>query len=131
MSTESNKALLRDEIAALNGPNWRQELPPFLDPSLDVVAFLEGHAMFRRAFPDFHFTIEEMIAEGDTVVTRGTVRATHMAEFPVAELKGIPATGKKLEWTEIWIDRFADGKFVEGRVVVDGVARLRQLGVLK
>ncbi len=35
----------------------------------------------RRAFPDFHSTIEDQIAEGDKVVTRLTMRGTHEVEF--------------------------------------------------
>jgi predicted ester cyclase len=131
MTAEQNKALLRAEIDALNSPDWRDRLRAAVPPGADADAILESHAAFRRAFPDYHFALEEMIAEGDTVVTRGTVTATHTAEFPLGELKGIAASGKKVQWTEVWIDHFAGGSFVEGRIIADGVARLRQLGVLK
>ena len=48
--------------------------------------------MFRGAFPDLQVTIEDMIAEGEKVVVRVTMRGTHQGEF-----MGIPATNKKIE----------------------------------
>jgi predicted ester cyclase len=72
-----------------------------------------------------------MIAEGDKVVVRGRVRATHNGEFPVTELKGITPTGMQIEWDEVWIVQVVDGRFgEEGYSILDGVSRLQQLGVL-
>lgn len=71
-----------------------------------------------------------MIAEGDKVVVRQTVRATHAGEYPFWELKGIAPIGKQLEWTEVQILRVADGRILDGWLIVDGVSRLQQLGVL-
>ena len=41
---------------------------------------------FRQAFPDLTYTVEDQVAEGDTVVSRYTVSGTHQGEF-----FGIPA----------------------------------------
>ncbi|GIF47774.1 hypothetical protein Afe04nite_23130 [Asanoa ferruginea] len=77
-----------------------------------------------RAFPDVHVSTEDVIVEGDKVVYRQTVTGTHQGEY-----RGIPATGRHVEYDEIFIVRFADGRIVEIWGVVDVLAQLRQLGV--
>jgi steroid delta-isomerase-like uncharacterized protein len=66
-------------------------------------------AAMRNAFPDFQYTIEDEIAEGDRVVHRWTARGTHKGEF-----QGIPPTGEQVKITGISVYRLADGKMVEG-----------------
>lgn len=79
----------------------------------------------RAAFPDLHFSIEDMIAENDKVVTRYVFTGTHQGEF-----WGIPATGKSVTVKAIWIHRLADGKIVEGRDwgLIDVYSMMKQLG---
>ena len=97
----------------------------------EAEAFIKDHREFRSAFHDYHFVIEDMIAEGDKVVVRGRASGTHNAEFPFAELKGIAATGKQAKWDEVMIVHVVDGRFgSEGYFILDGVSRLQQLGVL-
>jgi predicted ester cyclase len=129
MSTEDNKARVRYFIEMMNKENWAEQLRAEF-PGDDTEALIEENMLFRTAFPDYQFTIDDLIAEGDKVVVRGTVRATHRDEFPVGELKGIAPTGKRLEWTEAWIHRFEAGKPAESWSIIDGVSRLQQLGVL-
>lgn len=64
-----------------------------------------------RAFPDFHFTVGDVIAEDDKVVGRWTLTGTHGGEY-----KGIPATNKKVKMWGIEIFRVVGDKFVEGWV---------------
>ncbi|MFI9046051.1 ester cyclase [Streptomyces sp. NPDC053427] len=78
-----------------------------------------------RAFPDIHVAVEETIAQGDKVVSRNTVTGTHQGEY-----QGLPPTGKAVTYNEIFIFRFAGGRIVEIRGVVDVLAQLRQLGAL-
>ena len=129
MSAEENKALVRRTIEILNKEIWadllRAEWP---DP--DTEAFIQEHAIFRAAFTDYEFIIDDLIAEGDKVVLRGTIRATHQGEYPFDELKGIAPTGKRLEWETVWIERIQNGKRLEFWSIRDGVSRLQQLGVL-
>jgi steroid delta-isomerase-like uncharacterized protein len=80
---------------------------------------------YKSAFPDLHFTIEEMFAEGDRVATRWIARATHQGE-----MNGIPATGKPAAVTGITITHFANGQIVEDRVNWDTLGLLQQLGVV-
>jgi predicted ester cyclase len=82
--------------------------------------------MVRTAFPDFHYTVEEMIAEGDKVAGRVTAHGTHQGEF-----MGIPPTGKQATWTETHIGRYAGGgKLAEHWVSGDQLGMLQQLGVI-
>ncbi len=81
---------------------------------------------FRSAFPDIHFTVKEMIAEGDRVVVRVVFNGTHRGEF-----MGIPATGKSVVVGGVELARLTDGKIVEeGWHFMDELGLLRQLGVL-
>ena len=81
--------------------------------------------MLFTAFPDLHFTIEDMIAEGDTVVVRYTTRGTHHGNF-----RGIPSTGKQVSGTAMFIDRLVNGKAVEQWSNGDDLGLLQQLGVI-
>jgi predicted ester cyclase len=79
----------------------------------------------HRAYPDLHFTIEDLIAEGDKVVVRNSVTGTHQGEY-----MGIPPTGKAVTYNEIFIARFVNGRVAEAWEVVDVLAQMRQLGVI-
>ena len=85
---------------------------------------IEFFSYLRNAFPDLHFTIDDMIAENDRVVTHYTVRGTHKGEF-----KGIPATGKQIAVKGTDIDRLVDSKVVECWANLDWLSLLQQLGV--
>jgi steroid delta-isomerase-like uncharacterized protein len=81
--------------------------------------------MLSTAFPDMHYTVEELVAEGDTVVTRVTVSGTHRGP-----LQGIPPTGRSIRQAQMHFIRFRDGKVVEHRAVRDDLGLMRQLGVI-
>lgn len=89
----------------------------------------EGYKQFvtisRSALPDFHTTVEDIIAEGDKVVQRFTARDTHKGEF-----MGIPPTGKQVTMTGIAIDRIAGSKIVENWANMDMLGMMVQLGVV-
>ncbi|MDQ3438628.1 MAG: alpha/beta fold hydrolase [Actinomycetota bacterium] len=89
----------------------------------DVKKFVKE---YRFAFSDIEDIVEDMIGEGDRVVTRWTLRVTHTGEF-----RGIPATGKRITITGIGIFRFSEeGKVVESWDNLDQLGMLRQLGVI-
>ena len=76
-------------------------------------------------FPDVLVTVEAMIADGDKVVERSSVRATQTGEF-----NGIPPTGKEVGWTEIHIYRMEDGKIAELWSEINLLGLLTQLGAI-
>ena len=130
MSVSDNKQIAQEIIDAMNKADWMDHMHKYAGPDLDIAAMKEQQKLFRSAFPDYHFTVNMMIAEGDTVAIFGTVEATHAQEYPFVELKGVTPSGKKLRWDEAHCWKFENGKFVAGHFVVDGANRLRQLGVL-
>lgn len=72
-----------------------------------------------------HFTVEDVVAEGDRVVVRWRHRGTHVGAF-----LGIPATGKTFDIAGIDIYRVAGDRLAEHWHVVDQLAMLSQLGLL-
>ena len=136
MTTEANKAIIRriveeiqnrDNLALIDellAPNFVNHTPaPGLPPDREGIKQLLS--MFRAAFPDGSMTIEDMIAEGDKVVSRKTYRGTHQGEF-----LGIPPTGRHITVGLIDMMRLVDGQVVEHWNVGDDLSMLQQLGVL-
>jgi steroid delta-isomerase-like uncharacterized protein len=85
----------------------------------------EVFARLLRAYPDLHITIEDLVEEGDKVVSRNTVTGTHQGEY-----MGIPPTGKSVTYNEVIIARFADGRIAETWGLVDVLSQMRQLGAI-
>jgi steroid delta-isomerase-like uncharacterized protein len=81
--------------------------------------------MMRSGFPDIQWTLEELIAEGDKVAARFTMRGTHQGTF-----FGVPPTGKKITVQALNIYRFADGQIVEERGQPDLLELLKQIGAI-
>jgi steroid delta-isomerase-like uncharacterized protein len=77
------------------------------------------------AMPDLRLTIEEQVAEGDTVVTRWSASGTQ-----AGPMFGIPPTGRRVTASAIHIHHLADGSIVDQWEVFDTFGVLRQLGVL-
>jgi len=126
MPAEENKAIVRrlwEEV-------WNQNDLSVCDEIFDA-EYAEHEKAFapvlRTAFPDLHFTIEDMIADEDKVVTRYTFSGTHQGEF-----MGVAATGRPVEIPCIWIHRLADGRIVEGQRwgLWDALGMMKQLGAL-
>lgn len=140
MSTEQNKALARrffDEVCNARKLEVANELfsagHTYTDPGVPgIPAGPEGQkqliSTYQTAFPDARWQVEDMVAEGDKVVTRWTGRGTHKGV-----LQGnppIPPTGKQVTVPGVWIHRIAGGKIVETWNVWDTLGMLRQLGVI-
>ncbi len=85
--------------------------------------------MTRMAFPDCHDIIDNLIAVGDKVVVRWTMRGTHLGEWP-APWGSIPPTGKPVTVSAIHIFRITDGKIVERWAQVDTLGILQQIDAL-
>jgi predicted ester cyclase len=71
-----------------------------------------------------HATNDDMIAEGDNVVTRQTITGTNQGE-----LMGIPPTGKQINVQQIAINRIVNGKIAETWAIADVLGMMQQLGL--
>lgn len=135
MSAEENKAVLRrvaeeifnkgdlavaDELIASNYVYHGSGGQEYKGPE----GFKRIATMFRTACPDLHMTVEDMVAEGDKVAHRLTIRGTHKGE-----LMGIAPTGKQLTISAVTISRFAGGKEAEAWSNLDMLGMYQQLGV--
>ncbi len=94
-------------------------------PITGPAGFRPFHATFRGAFPDIQVVVEEMIAEGDKVAARCTVRGRHDGN----EL-GVAATKAPVDFTGIAIVRIRDGKIVEAWNNFDFMRMNRQIGLM-
>jgi predicted ester cyclase len=136
MSSEQNKEIIRRFIEEVNNKREKTDVEQYLTPQyLDHSAppklprGPEGwrilRAMFFTAFSNLHITIEQMVAEGDRVAIRFTMRAVH-----TGELRGIPPTGKQLTLTGLDINRFEGGKIAERWGNQNDLGMMQQLGVI-
>ena len=134
--SEQNKAIVRRFIEEI----WNQgklsvadeliaEEHVFHDPQYPggegLEALKQYISSFRSAFPDLHFTIEDLLAEGDKVVERWTVTGTQTGDLP-----DIPATNQYGVVTGINIYRISDGKIAEQWAAWDTLGMLQNLGVV-
>jgi steroid delta-isomerase-like uncharacterized protein len=139
VSTEENKRLARkaisiwttgdlDSTGEFYAPDYvnHQHHDPEDPRDLHGVERMKSFvAEFRRAFPDFHDSIDIQVAEGDLVVTRFTSMGTHRGT-----LMGVEPTNRELVWTGISIDRVSGGKIVESWANWDMMGMMQQLGAI-
>jgi predicted ester cyclase len=134
--TERNKAIVSRFVEEVqNNRDWAiyDELtdPEFVNLSVPpgVPADREGGKLvlgaFMNAFPDGRWTIDDMVAEGDRVVTKKTFTGTHQGE-----LNGIPPTGNRVTLQYVDILRLRDGRIVEHWLSMDQLSFMQQLGVI-
>jgi steroid delta-isomerase-like uncharacterized protein len=135
MSSENNKAVIQSFRKAFNAGDLDGAIAVFAPDAvvhmssapkpLTMEEFKQLFALLSSAFTGGISTVEDMIAEGDRVVSRLTFHGTH-----TGDMIGIPATGKSVMISEIIIDRLADGKIVESWRLFDQMTMMQQLGVI-
>jgi predicted ester cyclase len=133
MTTDDNKALVQQffeqvinqrNVAALD-----QFVPPGGGVNHTVPAGLPQQGkqllgLYLGAFPDGQVTVEDLLADGDKVVARISIRGTHQGAF-----RGIAPTGKQITLLGMHMFRIANGKLVEHWGLTDRLAVLQQVGV--
>ncbi|HLG74630.1 MAG TPA: ester cyclase [Chloroflexota bacterium] len=135
--TARNKAIVERFCAAMNTNN-EQVIASTIDELVEPEAKIRTpvplnvtgaealklvFTTLHSAYPDLRIIVEDLIAEGDKVVSRNTVRGTHRGDY-----LGIAPTGKLVTYSEIFIFRFVNGRIAETWGVVDVLSQLRQLG---
>ena len=144
MLTEENKELIRQVMKEWNGVKGdnaktrslyeKYYAPDFIfhdvsGEDMNREKVIENSVTDAPAFPDVNYSIVDILAEGDQVVIRFTMQATHKGTF-----MGIPATGKKIIVKGVEIDRIVGGKIVEtwdflGNYVAKSAFIARTLGL--
>jgi predicted ester cyclase len=142
MSTEENKAIVRrflresgrgnpaiyGELLASDYTHWVAGVPI---EARGPEAYARLGRVWLACMPDLNVTIEDIVAEGDRVVTRQTWRGTHRGPWVSGALgRTIAPTGRQLTITATVITRIADGKIAEEWEDWDSVGLLKQLGAL-
>ncbi len=135
MSTEKNKALVRSCMDLINQKNVAaiEQLyaPTYVrhDPNSTWVVNRENYKedvnILTTVFPDLHFTVEDLVAEGEKVVCRFRIFGTQGNPW-----RGLPATGKQVEVTGMCISRIVEGKVVEDWFNTDIFSIAQQLGLI-
>ena len=134
MDTARNKDIARrlyaminegrvDQLADLISPDYTEH-DPLPGQGSGREGVLDRFSMITTALAP-HFTIEDLVAEGDRIVVRWTNAGTHVGEFA-----GIPATGRTFTIAGIDIYRVADEQLCEHWHVIDQLGMLAQLGLL-
>ena len=136
--SEENKALVRrwfdevwnkgraeaiEEMFASDGLAYGLAADP--EEAVDPQAYKIFYNTFRGAFPDIIVNVEDMVAEGDKVAARCSVRGKHSGDH-----LGIAATHTPVDFTGITIVRIKDGKIVEAWNNFDFMRMNRQIGAL-
>ena len=132
MSLEDNKAIIRRLYYAFNACDLTAidkalavnvvDLLPLKGQAPGVEGFKDRLTRLRKSFPDLSCTIETIIAEGDMVAERATLRGTHLGKF-----MGVPATGKRVTGTMMAFNKFAGGKVVERGRIINVFGLMRQI----
>lgn len=110
-------------IDHLFAADFKHHFAPPVKPG--TAGFKDIGRMMNHAFPDVVVTEHDLIANDTTVVERSSAAATHKGDF-----NGVPATGRKIHWTEMHIYRFYDGKIAEHWVEMSMLQLLQQIGAI-
>jgi len=136
MTAETNKIVMSRFLEFINtaSESLAQELispdaifhvPGSPEPMRGPAGYLAIIGMMRGGFPDIQWTLEEMVAEGDKVAARFTMRGTHRGTF-----FGVPPTGKTIAAQAMNIYRLSGGQFVEEHGQPDMLGLLQQIGAV-
>lgn len=115
-----------DEILSHEHVSHGPGSPPCVGPD----GFKSQAIRLRTAIPDLRVTLCDQVAEGDRVVSRWTASGTHTGELALS-CGVLPASGARISFDEIRIERFADGKCVESWFIPDRFTLWQQLGVIR
>jgi len=137
MSLEENKAIVRKVVEAENNKDYAvidELISPTYVNQPNQIKGSEGYKQFLnklfQAFPYWHETIEDIVAEGDKVCVRLRIdTGTHTGELNLLGIRVAP-TGKKSTVKSIQIWRIVEGKVVEQEGVYDELDLLRQTGLI-
>lgn len=131
-NSQQNSKIVRRLFAAFNDDDLRAldevVAPEYLGPQGNLrgpAAFRAITGGLRGAFPDLHYTLDDVLAEGEEVAVRWHWTGTHQGPF-----RGYPATGRAVTNNGIGIFHVRDGKIVTASLETDRLGFLQQIGVV-
>ncbi len=127
-SLDENKALVRRYFEEIANQGKLAVAEEIITPE-HITDIQSLTRKLRAAFPDFHITVEDQIAEGDMVATIFTATGTHRGVWQ-SQIGPIPATGKRFSHGGVRVFRISGGKLVDTWGGADTIAQMQQLGVL-
>jgi predicted ester cyclase len=140
MTTESNKALCRDFMQRAFGQGDLTAIDDYTDPNgvdhqespgTDFISHLrQVVTALRVAFPDLHFEIHDMLAEGETVAFRSTMTGTHLGHLNMGPARQLPATGRTVSVPHMHFIRVVNGKTTDLWHVWNIPMMMMQLGAM-
>ena len=133
MANDQNEAIVRrsfeafntgdlsiaDEVIAADGVGHDPAQP---EDQIGPDGFKEVIQLYRGAFPDLEFSIDECFSDGDLVCTRWSTAGTHDGD-----LMGLAPTGRRITGSGISIDKVEGGKIVVSWVQWDNAGLMQQL----
>ncbi len=135
MSREKNKSMLKRIFSELNKGNFNVVGELFAEDFVDrypvpgETPTKEGFKQLLvgtyKSFPNWHWSLKDMVAEGDRVAYRYEMKGTDTGGYI-----GMPPTGKQVRFAGVGILRFANGKALERWTIADSMTLLHQLGLV-
>lgn len=119
---EHNKKFILRYGLAVSDENLDEQM---LRTYTENEGYIKAVLAFRRSFPDYSIFFEDMTAEGDFVIVHGVFRGTHQAE-----MFGVPATHRKVEFSVIVKYQVVDDKIINAWPMYDQMELFEQLGVV-
>ena len=111
-------------IPEIYAPNFVNHNTPPGTPA-GVEGIRQSLTACRRAFTDWHETIDSIRIKDDKIVVMSTIRGTHTGQW-----RGIAPTGRQITARRVSILRAADGKIVERWGSQDDLSLMRQIGAI-
>lgn len=140
MDTEQNKAIVRDVMERAFGQGNLSVLDEHHSPDgidhqeplgTDFITHLKQVIVsLRTAFPDLHFDIHDMVAEGDIVAFRSTMTGTHLGPLQMGPAPAIAATGKAIAVPHMHFIRMVEGRTTDLWHLWNMPQMMQQLGVM-
>ena len=134
MSVEQNKATLYRNFDEIWNNRNLALIPELVSPDYvgtNVFGVTKGHTGYEQMvrtqitnIPDLKYTVDEVVGDGDTLMARVTMTGTF-----TGKLGGLDISAKKIKATNIFVNRYVDGKVREVTVYGNPLGTLKQLGV--
>ena len=134
MSVEENKKLLYRNFEEIWDKKNYAIIPEVISPDYvgtNVYGVLKGQEAYEQmvksattSMPDIHYEVEEVVGEGDTLMAKITMTATVNGKIGDLDI-----SGKKIKMTNVFVNKYENGKIRESTVYGNPLEYLKQLGV--